>query len=363
MRLEGALGDDRAVALVLEVVAHLPVGDVPGDGRGLRPLHIDDDVVLQGVAVALQEDVVRGQAGAPYPDAPAAHDVLDAVGVGPGQAGLRERLQIAVEGREDLVAVRRVQLDRAAARGEAALVVTDLGHRVQQREPGPRARVAQRVQQRALGGVQGERRHLVILGAGRQVVDTGAVGGGVHADQLADLPVAERLRVADQRDGGGEALEVPGEGAHIRLVEVVDVEDQPSVGVHVRAEVLGVQIAVHPHPARALVQVRAPVVAGRAVGPGGQVVVEQAGGAPVEGEGGGGHLPELDPEGRRVGRQKFTEGGLENGEYLLAAPRGPVLLGRHRWVLLGCRAPGTAVPPAPTRGAAPECPAVVGGPS
>src|SRR5690606_41656511 len=59
---------------------------------------------------------------------------------------------------------------------------------------------------------QGEGRHLVALGAGRQRVDPLPVGGRVDLHQLGDLLVAERLRVADQCHRGGEALEVPGEG-------------------------------------------------------------------------------------------------------------------------------------------------------
>ncbi len=84
-----------------------------------------------------------------------------------------------------------------------------------------------------------------------------------------------------------------------------------------------------PHPARAVVQVRTGVPLVREVG------VEEAGRAPVEGEGGGGHLPELDPEGGGVGRQQLTERGVEDGEDLLAALCGPVVLERHRGVLLG----------------------------
>lgn len=265
---------------------------------------------------------------------PRHHHVLDPVGVRAVQARLRQRLQIAVEGGEHLVAGRRVQLDAAAAGHEAPLEVADLGHRCQQPEPGQRAGVAQRVQQRALGGVQREGRQLLIAGAlgpGGQRVDALAVGGGVGPHQVGDLLVAERLGVADQRDRGGEPLEIPGERADIGLVEVVDVEDQPTRGVHVGAEVLGVQIAVDPHPAGPLVQIRSAVLYGLRL----QVPVEQARRAPVEGEGGGGHLPEFHAEGRGVGGEQLSEGGVEDGEDLLAALRGVLcrgVLGRHRWV-------------------------------
>ena len=251
---------------------------------------------------------------------------FDPVRVGAGQARLRQCLQIAVERREHLVPRRRVQVDRAAVGGEPALEVPDLRHRVQQTEPGERPGVAQRAQQRAVGRVQGEGRHLVVLGAGRQGVDPLAVGGGVDPDQLTDLVVAQRLGVTDQGDGGGEALEVPGEGAHIGLVEVVDVEHEPAVGVHVRAEILGVQVAVDPHPARALVQIGAGVLLAVQIG------VEEAGRAPVEREGRARHLAELDPEGCGVGGQELPERGVENCENLLPALLCAGLRVRHRWV-------------------------------
>nr|WP_249375055.1 hypothetical protein [Streptomyces sp. I05A-00742] len=201
----------------------------------------------------------------------------------------------------------------------------DPGHGRQEPEPGAGAGLAQGVEERALRRVEGEGRHIVALGTGGQGVDALAVGGGVDPYQLGDGVVAERLGVAQQGHGGGEALEVPEERADVGLVEVVDVEDQAAVGVHVGAEVLGVEVAVDPHPAGAVVQVRS------GVPPVGQVVVEEAGRAPVEGEGGGGHLPELDAEGGRVGCQQLSERGVEDGEDLLAAPAGPVVLERHRW--------------------------------
>ena len=84
------------------------------------------------------------------------------------------------------------------------------------------------------------------------MVDLGEVGAGVAGDELADGVLGERLLPAHQRQARGEALEVPGEAAEVGLVEVVDVEDQPAVGVEVGAEVLDVQVAVDPDPLRAV---------------------------------------------------------------------------------------------------------------
>jgi len=190
-------------------------------------------------------------------------------------------------------------------------------------------------------------------------VDPLPVGGRVDPDQVGDLLVAERLGVADQGERGREALQVPGEGADVGLVEVVDVEDEPAVGVHVGAEVLGVEIAVDPDPAGLLVQVRA------AVGLPLQVRVEQARGAPVEGEGGSGHLPELHAEGRGVGGEELAEGGVEDGEDVLTALGCGGLRDRHRGCLLVRGAARmfttirTGVPCLSTRDLSPECPTAV----
>jgi hypothetical protein len=112
----------------------------------------------------------------------------------------------------------------------------------------------------------------------------------------------------------------------VRLVEVVDVEDQTAVGVHVRAEVLRVQVAVGPHAGRPLVQVGSAVLLGV------QIVVEEARRTPVEREGRGRHLPELHAERGRVGGQELAEGGVEDGEDLLTALLVVELGERHRGV-------------------------------
>lgn len=118
------------------------------------------------------------------------------------------------------------------------------------------------------------------------------------------------------------------------------------------------QIAVDPDPAGALVQVGAAALVLVQIG------VEQAGRAPVEGERRGRHLAELDPESGRIGGQELAEGGLENGEYVLAALLSAGLRDRHRWCLLvrtACVVIGAVLVPLPTRDRTPECPAGVSG--
>ena len=98
--------------------------------------------------------------------------------------------------------------------------------------------------------------------------------------------------------------------AEVGLVEVVDVEDEQTFGVHVGAEVLGVQVAVDPHPRR-------PVV-GPPVVQVGHVGEEQAGRAAEERERVGRHLAELRPEAARVGPEEVVERLGEHVDDLLA---------------------------------------------
>ena len=95
--------------------------------------------------------------------------------------------------------------------------------------------------------------------------------------------------------------------AEVGLVEVVDVEHEPAVGGQVGAEVLGVQVALDPDPARALDADPALVGTGEQAAAG-EVGVEQAGGAAVEGERVAGHGAELGAERRRVGLHQLAEG-------------------------------------------------------
>lgn len=139
------------------------------------------------------------------------------------------------------------------------------------------------------------------------------VGGSICLDEFRDLFVAKGLSVTDQGDGGSKALEVPGEGADVGLVEVIDVENKTTLGVHVGTEVLRMQIAMDPDAAGALVE------EGTAVLLLVEVVVEETGRAAVKGEGGGGHLAELALERGRVAGEEIAKGVVEHLEDLVAA--------------------------------------------
>ena len=102
MRLQGALRLGRAVALVLEVARDPLVVDVARHRRGLGLLHVDDDVVLQGLGVALEQHVVRRQAGRADADALAQHDVLDRV-LRRGEPCRGQRGQVLLERGLDLL--------------------------------------------------------------------------------------------------------------------------------------------------------------------------------------------------------------------------------------------------------------------
>src|SRR5690606_39913664 len=104
---------------------------------------------------------------------------------------------------------------------------------------------------------------------GGEPADLVDVGAHVGLDQPADVVIGDRLLPGQQRQARDEPLDVPGEVPDVRLVVVVDVEDEHAVVVHVGAEVLRVQVALDPHAGRALVGPRVGVV-----GAGG---VEQAG--------------------------------------------------------------------------------------
>ena len=82
----------------------------------------------------------------------------------------------------------------------------------------------------------------------------------------------------------------------VGLVEVVDVEDEHPVAVHVGAEVLRVQVALDPDAAGALVRPAVLLLL--------HVRVEQARAATIEGERVGGHLPELLTE--RIGVRSIS---------------------------------------------------------
>ena len=181
---------------------------------------------------------------------------------------------------------------------EPPLLAVEHGQPLEQADAGRRARGAQDLEDVFLRGVEVERVRVVLL-----LLDVDAdlldVGAQVVAGELAHRVLRQRLLPAHQREARDEPAQVPGEVPEVGLVEVVDVERQHALGVHVGAEVLRVEVAVDPDAARALVR---PAVVELA-----HVGVEQARAAAVERERVGGHLAELGPERVGVGLHQRLE--------------------------------------------------------
>ena len=161
--------------------------------------------------------------------------------------------QVVVEGHLHRLAGLLVHRIAAVHDGEPAVEVLDGGLQVQQRHPGVQPGELQHPVQHAGRGLQGQRADRVVP-AGRDAVQLGEVGVGELGHQVGDDVVRQRLGVPDERDAGREPPQVPDVRADVGLVEVVDVEHQYARGVHVGAEVLGVQVAVDPDTPRLLVQ-------------------------------------------------------------------------------------------------------------
>jgi hypothetical protein len=164
--------------------------------------------------------------------------------------------------------------------------------------------------QHALGVLQ-RQAELVVAVAGRERPHLPRVRPRVGPDHPLDRPVRQRLGEPEQRQAGPHPPHVPREVAEVRLVEVVDVEDEDALGVHVRAEVLCVQVALDPDPPRALV--RPWIVEPRDVG------VEQWRAAAVERERRRRHLAELAPERAGVALDQVAERVGEHRHDLRAA--------------------------------------------
>ena len=289
MLLQRALADHGALALVLEVLAHRGVLDDAAGGGDVALLHGQDHVVLVRLVAALDQQVVRGQAGAADPEAGRADDVLD--GVEDLRAARACRAGSSPGRRSNASSTRpRSSSSSSRARPERRKRRSSPSSSVRPSSSAIRvagAREAEDVEDVALGGVELQRMRRVVLFLDVDVhpLDVGAqVAGG----ELAHGVLGQRLLPAHQREARDEPAQVPGEVADVGLVEVVDVERQHAVRVHVRAEVLRVQVAVDPDAARALV--------GPAVLELAHVGVEHAGAAAVERERVGGHLAELRPE-------------------------------------------------------------------
>ena len=215
------------------------------------------------------------------------------------------RVQVGGEGGADALGLLVVQPPHPGAVGEPAVVVGHHRALLEQRDPGAQPGLVQRVQDPAGGAGQGQGPLGVVLG-GDVVAHPVQVAVDVGLDQVVDALVGQGLLPAQQAERGTEPEQVPGPVPDVRLVEVVDVEDQPAAGVEVGAEVLRVQVALDPDPAGALgVEPGAVHVGERARA--GDVGVEQAGRAAVEGERVLGHAPELGAEGGRVGGHQVGE--------------------------------------------------------
>ena len=140
---------------------------------------------------------------------------------------------------------------------------------------------------------------LVVAVAGRERAHLVGVGASVARDHPLDRVVRQRLGEPEQRQARRHPPNVPREVAEVRLVEVVHVEHEDAHRVHVRAEVLRVQIALDPHAPGAVV--RPWVVEPH------HVRVEQRSAAAVERERRRRHLAELAPERARVRLDQVAE--------------------------------------------------------
>jgi hypothetical protein len=223
---------------------------------------------------------------------------------------LGNRLEVAVEGGEHRRTLLLLQGADARRHREAPIPRIDGRQAVEQLDPRLEPRDLEHVAQRAVGVLQ-RQSELAVAGRGRERAHHLGVGGRVGLDQPPDRLVGERLAEAEQRERPGHALEVPGVVPEVGLVEVVDVEDEHALGVHVGAVVLGVQVALDPHTGR--VVVHPGVLEALDVG------VEQRSAAAIEGERVGGHLAELLAEGDRIGLDQVGEGVDEDRDDVLLA--------------------------------------------
>jgi hypothetical protein len=300
--------------VVLEGAPALLVVDDPAHRRDVALLHRQDHVVLERLGVPLDQEVVGRQAGAADAEAGDPDEVLECVGQRAQALGLGDRREVLGEGLLDPAALGVLQAADPGAAAEAPLVVVDHGRRVQQGDPGGQLGGLERVLDQAGGVVQPERPGVVVV-AVHELVHLVEVGAQAGLDPSGDLLVGQRLGPAHHGDAGDQPLQVPGEVPQVGLVEVVHVEDQVALAVHVRAEVLDVQVALDPDPAGALVRPR--VLALRGVG------VEQRGAAAVEGRRLGRHLAELAAHRRRVGLGQLPEGlGEHVDDQVRAVARG-----------------------------------------
>ena len=222
---------------------------------------------------------------------------------------VRDRVEVAGEGLLDLGPLVVLEPPHAGAGREVTLGALHGRDTRQQGNPRLHPRVQQHVVQHALGVLEREP-ELAVLVAGRERAHLVEVRLGVRPDHPLDRVVRQRLGEPEQRQRRRHPPQVPGEVAEERLVEVVDVEHEDPGGVHVRAEVLGVQVALDPHATGALVGPRVLELH--------HVRVEERRAAAVERERRRRHLAELAPERARVGLDQLAE---RVGEHARRSPR------------------------------------------
>ncbi len=317
VHLQRALAHDGPVPLVVEVPLDVVGVDEAADGGHVGLLHRQHDVVVEGLAVPLDEQVVGRQPGTADAEAGLAHDVAQVVEeVALRAPPRRDRPEVLLEGRDHLTALVVLEPPDRRVVGEAPRAVGLDRVRVEEGRPAPPTRGHQRLTDRALGVVEVELEVVGVVVAVDVPVHLVEVGPHEGLGERRDVVVRQRLLPPDQRQRGREPLQVPGVPAEVRLVEVVDVEHQPAPGAEVGPEVLDVQVAVHPDAA-------AVAVAERLVarGPTDHVVEEQARRAPVERVRVAGHGAVLRPEGRGVGGHEGREGVAEHLDDLLGAAR------------------------------------------
>ena len=165
-------------------------------------------------------------------------------------------------------------------------------------------------------------------GHDRELAHGAAITGGEGFDGLFADAALDASGAAGEEEAGGEALDVPLEGALDGLVEVVDVEDETAVERSVGTEVEDVGVA-------------AELGGDAGVGMAGEIGGHDGHGAAEESEGRGGHAFALDLD---EARQAAVFGFLEQVERVLRA--GFVVkfaVGAARNLLAGADAEGVAL--------------------
>ena len=159
VHLQRPLADDRAVGLVLEVGVDARRVDEPAQRGHVGLLHREDDVVVERLAVALDQQAVGGEAGAADPEAGGADGVdevveqvaVEALVVGDG-------VQVALEGRDHPAALGPAEAAHRRAVAEQPRRLVLHGQGVEQVGPAHGARLHQRLAAPARGCCRGAAR-------------------------------------------------------------------------------------------------------------------------------------------------------------------------------------------------------------